>query len=121
MSQNSPSDTIQAWVAAAKNKDAASMAALYTTDAVLCATEGIISGQNNIQADFGSQFTNGWVLNGISNETDNVQTNWGWSVGNWSGSYAGTDVTGYWSVVWVVENNKWMIKQNSIITVPPQQ
>jgi ketosteroid isomerase-like protein len=127
MAQNSPSDQVQAWVTAAKNKDADSVSKLYTTDAVLCATEGIIKGQSNIKDDFAAQFKAGWTLTNITNETDNVRTEWGWSYGSWSGTFPNPqpppttlDVQGSWSVVWVLQGGTWLMQQQSIITNPPQ-
>lgn len=133
MAQNTPADQVQKWVTAAKNKNAESIAALYTTDAVLCATEGIIKNQgntNNIRDDFKTQFGAplNWTLTNITGEVDNVSpgANWGWSYGTWSGTVNNPNpppsgpvpVQGSWSVVWVLQSGTWMIQQQSIVTNP---
>ena len=134
MAQNTPADQVQKWVTAAKNKDADSIAALYTTDAVLCATEGIIKNQGNtdkIRDDFKAQFGPplNWTLTSIIDEVDNVPSgaNWGWSYGAWSGTVTNPqpppqnlNVQGSWSVVWVLQSGTWMIQQQSIVTNPLQ-
>jgi hypothetical protein len=134
MAQNTPADQVQAWVTAAKNKDANSIAALYTTNAVLCATEGIIKGQDDIRNDFETQFGAplNWTLTNITDEVDNVVVEppkpnaWGWSYGAWSGTVNNPNpppsgpvpVQGSWSLVWIWDSQKalWMIQQQTIVT-----
>ena len=58
MAEQSPSQLINDWQTAAKNKDATTLANYYADNAVPCATEGIISGKSNISADFATQFKN---------------------------------------------------------------
>ena len=131
MAQNTPAAQVQKWVSAAKNKDAGSIAALDTTDAVLCATEGIIKNQgntNNIRDDFKAQFGPplNWTLSTITGEVDNEPpgANWAWSYGSWSGTVdypqKGTPAQGSWSVVWVLQSGTWMIQQQSIVASPSQ-
>src|SRR5215469_7024222 len=103
MAEQSPSQVINDWVAAAQSNDtpknkATKIATLYVPDtatekAALCATEGIIQGQPYISADYEAQFTAGWVLKGISNQSINQGTanqgtasNWAWAYGQWTGT-----------------------------------
>src|SRR5262249_56803264 len=58
MAEPSPSQLITDWQTAAKNKDATTLEKYYADNAVLCATEGIISGKSSISGDFKTQFTN---------------------------------------------------------------
>jgi ketosteroid isomerase-like protein len=123
---STPSQQIQKCVSDATSKNATSIAQIYTTDAVLCATEGIIKGQNNIKSDFEKQFKAGWTLTNIANEVDNVKADWGWSYGSWSGTFpnpkpphANVPVQGSWSIVWVLHNGNWLIQQQTIVTNLP--
>src|ERR1700756_5029083 len=98
MVEQSPLQLINDWAAAAQSNDtpknkATKIASLYVPDtardkAVLCATEGIIQGQSYISADYEAQFTAGWVLKGISNQSINQVTasNWAWAYGQWNGT-----------------------------------
>ena len=50
MPEQSPSQLINDWQTAAKDKDAKTLQNFYTDKAVLCATEGIISDSPTYQA-----------------------------------------------------------------------
>ena len=98
MPEQSPSQVVNDWVTTAQSNDtpknkATKIATLYIPDttgekAALCATEGIIQGQSYISADYEAQFTAGWVLKGISNQSINQGTaaNWAGACGQWTGT-----------------------------------
>ena len=150
MAEQSPSQVINDWVAAAQSNDtpknkATKIASLYVPDtatekATLCATEGIIQSQSYISADYEAQFTAGWVLKGISNQSINQGTasNWAWAYGQWTGTVPNPNsnppvkepttlqLQGCWSILFVnqpTSNNQpnWLIQQHTIVTnpVPP--
>jgi ketosteroid isomerase-like protein len=126
MAEQSPSQLINDWQTAAKNKDASTLEKYYAGNAILCATEGIISGNSGISADFKTQFTNGWALTAISNQVINQGTgaNWVWAYGQWSGTYPQLGaLQGSWSLVLVNQpiNNQpnWLIQQHTIVTNLP--
>ena len=150
MAEQSPSQVINDWVAAAQSNDtpknkATKIATLYVPDtatekAALCATEGIIQGQSYISADYEAQFTAGWVLKGISNQSINQATasNWAWAYGQWTGSVPNPNsnppvkeptilqLQGCWSILFVNQPTSsnpqnWLIQQHTIVTnpVPP--
>jgi hypothetical protein len=142
MAEQSPSQLINDWVTAAKsanpnnaNTTATTIANFYANNAVLCATEGIITDRSNILTDYEGQFGAGWVLTGISNESIN-QTNqdWAWAYGQWAGTVPNPtpsepktlQLQGCWSILFVnqpTSNNQpnWLIQQHTIVTnpVPP--
>ena len=149
MAEQSPSQVVNDWVAAAQSNDtpknkATKIATLYIPDttgekAALCATEGIIQGQSYISADYEAQFTAGWVLKGISNQSINQATtsNWAWAYGQWTGSVPNPypnppvkepttlQLQGCWSILFVNQGTStqpnWLIQQHTIVTnpVPP--
>jgi hypothetical protein len=139
MAEQSPSQLINDWVKAAEAKDAKTLANYYTSDAVLCATEGIIPGQSNILADYQGYFQNGWTLTGISNQSNKSGTasNWAWAYGNWTGTVPNPNpnppvkepttlqLQGCWSILFVNQGTSaqpnWLIQQHTIVTnpVPP--
>ena len=149
MADQSPSQVVNDWVAAAQSNDtpknkATKIATLYIPDttgekAALCATEGIIQGQSYISADYEAQFTAGWVLKGISNQSINQATtsNWAWAYGQWTGSVPNPypnppvkepttlQLQGCWSILFVNQGTStqpnWLIQQHTIVTnpVPP--
>ena len=149
MAEQSPSQVVNDWVAAAQSNDtpknkATKIATLYIPDtagekAALCATEGIIQGQSYISADYEAQFSAGWVLKGISNQSINQGTasNWAWAYGQWTGSVPNPNpnppvkeptnlqLQGCWSILFVNQGTStqpnWLIQQHTIVTnpVPP--
>jgi hypothetical protein len=138
MAETSPTQLINDWQTAAKDKDANKLGNYYTDNAVLCATEGIISGKSNISGDFAEQFKFGFVLTAASPQAINPGTpsdpgtpsNWAWAYGQWNGSApypppSGpvTPLSGYWSILLVNQAASgpanWLIQQHSIVTIPP--
>jgi hypothetical protein len=133
MAEQSPSQLISDWVTAARStaspsNKAATIANLYTNNAVYCATEGIIQGQSNIKADYEQNFTAGWVLKGISNQSINQGTDkdWAWAYGQWTGSAPDPQdpktilqLQGCWSILFVAPtSNSWLIQQHTVVTNP---
>ena len=136
MPESSPSQLINAWQTAAKNKDANTLKNYYASNAVLCATEGIISGNSDISGDFAAQFQGGFVLAGISNQSINpgppppgtTTSNWAWAYGQWSGSAPNPkppppttlQLAGSWSILLVNQATSgpanWLIQQHTIVT-----
>ena len=146
MPEQSPTQLINDWATNAEKATqqnakaiATAIANLYANNAVLCATEGIIQGQSYISADYEAQFTAGWVLKGISNQSINQATtsNWAWAYGQWTGSvpnpYPNPPVKepttlqlhGCWSILFVNQGTStqpnWLIQQHTIVTNPPSQ
>ena len=139
MPEQSPSQLINDWQTAAKNKNATTLENFYTDKAVLCATEGVISEKSNISADFAAQFGFGWTLTGISNESINqgTDTDWAWGYGQWTGTVPNPNpnppvkepttlqLQGCWSILFVNQGTStqpnWLIQQHTIVTnpVPP--
>jgi hypothetical protein len=129
MAEQSPSQVINDWVAAAKSATkenaqnvAKTIAGYYTSDAVLCATpEGIIKTRTDIENDYAQNFGAGYVLTGISNQSINPEKeqDWAWAYGQWTGTFQGT-LTGYWSILLVNEGTinqpNWLIQQHTIVT-----
>jgi ketosteroid isomerase-like protein len=121
---------VQQWQNAANKNppDITSIMKLYASDAILCATEGILHGTTEIQGDLQGalQVWTDINLNPTSSsfnhpEEDYQQSgaNWAWSAGGWT-SNNGTG-TGYWSALWVQQGTAWLIQQQSIVTVTQQQ
>ena len=132
MAEQTPTQLINDWAAAAKNKDAKTLEKYYAGNAVLCATEGIISGNSSISDDFAAQFNNGFDFAGISNPSINPGTasNWAWAYGGWNGTAPNpTDptktvpVAGSWSILLVDQGtsgqNNWLIQEHTIVTNLP--
>jgi ketosteroid isomerase-like protein len=139
MPEQSPSQLINDWQTAAKNKDATTLENFYTDKAVLCATEGVIPGKSSISGDFQQQFKFGWTLTGISNQSinDGTDKDWAWAFGQWAGTVPNPDpnppvkepttlqLQGCWSILCVNEGTSaqpnWLIQQHTIVTnpVPP--
>ena len=139
MPEQSPSQLINDWQTVAKQKDAKTLANFYTDNAVLCATEGVISGKSDISADFQTQFGVGWTLTGISNQSINQGTDkdWAWAYGQWTGTVPNPNpnppvkepttlqLQGCWSILFVNQGTStlpnWLIQQHTIVTnpVPP--
>jgi hypothetical protein len=91
---------------------------LYASDAILCATEGILQGTTEIQKDLQAalQIWRDINLNPSDNpEQDYQQSGWAWSVGGWNSNNGSG--AGYWSAIWVQQGNAWLIQQQSIVTV----
>jgi ketosteroid isomerase-like protein len=122
MAETSPTQLINDWQTAAKKKDANTLGSYYTDNAVLCATEGIISGKSNISGDFAEQFKNGFVLTEATPQAVNLgASNWAWAYGQWSGSAPQVgNLSGYWSILLVNQAASgpanWLIQQHSIVT-----
>jgi ketosteroid isomerase-like protein len=119
MPETSPFPTlVKQWQDAANQGNAGAVAALYATDAVFCATEGILHGRSDIQNDLDGQFKAGFSDIALTNEEDHQQpgANWAYSVGAWS-SNAGA-VKGYWSVLWVQQGTSWQIQQHTLVAIP---
>lgn len=139
MAEQSPSQLINDWVAAAKSATkqnaksvAQTIAGYYTNNAVLCATpEGIVKNQPNppnIFSDYEQNFGAGWVLTGTSDQSINQGTdpNWAWAYGKWSGTFPGLgNLTGTWSILLVNQGPSgqanWLIQQHTIVTDLPSQ
>jgi len=134
MAESSPTQLINDWQTAARNKDANTLGSYYTDNAVLCATEGNISTKSNIIGDFAEQFKGGFVLKEASAQSINPGTgtdpDWAWAYGQWSGtapypppSGPATALSGYWSILLVNPATSgpanWLIQQHSIVTKPP--
>jgi hypothetical protein len=132
MAEQTPTQLINDWQTAAKNKDAKKLETYYTGNAVLCATEGIIQSNSSISDDFAAQFQGGFVLTAISNQTINpggTGQPWAWAYGQWSGrapypppSGPVTNLSGYWSILLVNQGSgepNWLIQQHTIVTIPP--
>jgi ketosteroid isomerase-like protein len=122
MSNTSPfAQILQQWQDLANKGNAAGVAALYTADAVGVFTEGIQRGQTAIQNDLDAQFKNGWTNIKLTDDEDHpLGNNWAWSVGEWSSTFSGSPVSGYWSVLWVQQGGAWKIQQQTTVTIPPQ-
>ena len=136
MPEQSPSQLINDWQTVAKQKDAKTLANFYTDNAVLCATEGVISGKSDISADFQTQFGFGWTLTGISNQSINQGTDkdWAWAYGQWTGTVPNPQqnppvkeptilqLQGCWSILFVNQGAStqpnWLIQQHTIVTDP---
>jgi hypothetical protein len=84
-------------------------------------TDGIFRGQTAIQNDLDAQFKNGWTNIKLKDDEDHQLGNyWGWSVGEWSSTFAGQPVSGYWSVLWVQQSGAWKIQEQTTVTMIPQ-
>jgi len=147
MPESSPSQLINDWVTAAKSATpnnapsvAKTIAGFYTSDAVLCATEGIIKNQPNppnILADYEQNFEAGWVLTGISNQSVNpggTGQHWAWAYGQWTGTVPNPNpnppsgepkilqLQGCWSILFANQSTSaepnWLIQQHTIVTNP---
>ena len=144
MAEQSPSQVISDWVAAAESATkqnaqtvAQKIAGYYTNDAVLCATpEGIITEQSNILQDYAQNFGFGWVLKGITPNQPpihQITNDWAWAVGEWNGSAPSNPsdpnspvvpLTGYWSILFANQPTSknptnWLIQEHTIVTNLP--
>jgi len=137
MAEQSPTQLINDWLAAAKSANpshaktvAQKIAGYYTDNAVLCATpEGIVNGRTAIEQDYEQNFEAGFVVTGISNQSINTVTGqpWAWAYGLWNGSSpfpppSGpvTQLSGCWSILLVNQGTSgqanWLIQQHTIAT-----
>jgi hypothetical protein len=142
MAETSPTQLINDWLAAAKSATkanaptvATTLAGYYTSDAVLCAAEGIIKTKSAIEQDYARNFGFGFVVTGISNQSINpgppppgtTTSNWAWAYGQWNGnspfpppSGPVTPLSGNWSILLVnkgsTNNPDWLIQQHTIAT-----
>ena len=146
MPEQSPTQLINDWATNAEKATqqnakaiATAIANLYANNAVLCATEGIITEQSNILADYQGYFENGWVLTGITPNQpsiNQISQNWAWAVGQWKGSALSNPqdpnsrfpLAGCWSILFNNQppsNNpnqaNWLIQEHTIVTNPPSQ
>jgi hypothetical protein len=138
MAEQSASQLISDWVAAAKSANtnnahtvATTIANFYANNAVLCTTPdaftkiGIVNGQSDIEKDYEANFGAGWVLTEITPnqpQINSIDQNWSWAFGQWTGTFSGTQLSGSWSILF---NNQptsgqpnWLIQQHTIVTNP---
>lgn len=121
-------DLTAKYAAAINKNDAAGLAALYTSDAVIVGEAPIASGRESIEKTFGDLFKGG----GWSNHTANVIQvhvidDMAWRFGDWSAMGPGADHTtqkyhGYWSTVNQREGGDWKIREETwnVIETPPE-
>jgi ketosteroid isomerase-like protein len=100
------------------NGDAASMAALYTVDAVLVTDAGPIYGREAIEKHYANLFQRIHFINHLSKADENsphivgTAGNETWSNGKWSQTIKGQNfgpiqLKGYWSSITVREGDTW--------------
>jgi uncharacterized protein (TIGR02246 family) len=107
-----------------KKNDASAIAALFTEDGILVASDGMFSGRQAIEKRYADIFRR-WPITTFSGQRYqlNAIDNAVWSVGEWwSTIQSGTGPKfegGYWSAIYIHEGDDWKIR---LLTVcgPPQ-
>lgn len=113
---------IQQWLTFVKQGNTAGLAGLYTSDAVGVFGEGIFDGVTAIINNLVGQFGKGWAITTLTDKEDHQPTptsTWGWSVGDWSGTFKGP-VSGHWSVLWVQQSGAWKIQEQTVVQTVQQ-
>ena len=114
---------IQQWLTFAKQGNTTGLAGLYSSDAVGVFGEGIFDGVTAILNNLGGQFGNGWAISTLTDKEDHQTTppsNYAWSVGDWTGSFKGTPISGHWSVIWKQESGVWKIQEQTVVQTVQQ-
>jgi ketosteroid isomerase-like protein len=104
------------------NRDAGAAAALFTDDAVLETSDGIVFGRQEIEKRYADTFQRWPIANFLSRRErfrlsaidDTV-----WSVGEWSGTLetqiGPVPVWGCWSAIYVRESDAWKMQMLSLV------
>jgi ketosteroid isomerase-like protein len=106
-------------------KDAASVAALFTEDAVCATPEGLFSGRQTIEEACSADFRR-WPASSQLHQIDQVNAvgNGAWSVGQWWRTLEGQDgpvfVRGYWSALIVREGEAWKLRMLIVNETSPR-
>jgi uncharacterized protein (TIGR02246 family) len=106
------------------NKDAAAVAALFTEDGVLVAPDGMFSGRQAIEKRYEGTFQR-WPLTLFNDLRDchlKAIDNAVWSFGEWAGTLQGETglefVKGYFSAIYVREDDVWKIRMLTLSERP---
>ena len=106
------------------NKDAAAVAALFTEDGVLVASDGMFSGRQAIEKRYEDTFHR-WPLTLFNDLRDchlKAIDNAVWSFGEWGGTLQGQTglefVKGYFSAIYVREDDVWKIRMLTLTERP---
>jgi uncharacterized protein (TIGR02246 family) len=108
------------------NKDAEAAAALFTEDAALVTSDGIIFGRQAIEKWYTDTFQR-WPVTDFLSRRDrfrlNAIDNAVWSVGEWYGTLQSQTgpvfAWGYWSTIYVREGDAWKMQMLSIFDHRP--
>jgi uncharacterized protein (TIGR02246 family) len=98
-----------------KNNDASAIAALFTDDGVLVASDGMFSGRQAIEKRYADMFQR-WPITTFSGQRYqlNAIDNAVWSVGEWWSTIRSETGPifegGYWSAIYVREGDDWKIR-----------
>ena len=120
--QAAPTDTaadeaaIQAvadgWPKSYNEKNADSLAALYTEDARVYPPGGaMVSGRAAIREYFASDIANNWVQTTVAHEESGVAGDWAWRTGTWSAATTPV-LTGKYAEVWRRTPEGWRIHRD---------
>jgi uncharacterized protein (TIGR02246 family) len=102
-----------------KKNDASAIAALFTEDGILVASDGMFSGRQAIEKRYADIFQR-WPITTFSGQRYqlNAIDNAVWSVGEWWStiqSEAGPKFEGgYWSAIYIHEGDDWKIRLLSV-------
>ena len=103
--------------------DASAVAALFTEDGVLVATDGMFYGRQAIEKRYADTFQR-WPITTFSDQRSqlNAIDNAAWTVGKWWStlqSETGPKFEGgYWSAIYVREGDAWKIRMLNLIDHP---
>jgi uncharacterized protein (TIGR02246 family) len=106
-----------------KNNDAGALAALFTEDAVLVASDGMFFGRQAIEKRYADTFQR-WPITTFSGQRSclNAIDNAVWAVGEWWSTVQSQTSPkferGYWSAVYVREGDAWKIRLLTISEHP---
>jgi uncharacterized protein (TIGR02246 family) len=107
-----------------KNNDADALAALFTEDAVLVAWDGMFFGRQAIEKRYAEMFQRLPIATFAGQRSAlNAIDNAVWAVGEWWStvqSQTGPKFDrGYWSAIYVREDDAWKIRQFTVSDAPP--
>jgi ketosteroid isomerase-like protein len=108
------------------NRDAEAAAALFTEDAVLVTSDGMVFGRQSTEKGYAETFQR-WPITDFLSRRDRLQLNAidnaVWSVGEWWGNLESKSgpvfAWGYWSTIYVREGGAWKMRMLSLFDHRP--
>ena len=97
--------------------DATAMAALYATNAVMVAPDGVFNGRDNIQHEYSTLFL-GADYSDHMNTLDQIHTAsplYPWAVSNWVMTSHGVKITGWRFLTYIPEGGAWLVKTEVLV------
>jgi ketosteroid isomerase-like protein len=97
--------------------DATAIAALFATNAVMVAPDGVFNGRDNIQHEYSTLFL-GADYSDHMNTLDQIHTAspvYPWAVSNWVMTSHGVKSTGWRFLTYIPEGGAWLVKTEVLV------